>query len=258
MAKVNIPACLAEFLAMTLFVIIGCGSAMGIKGSTNEGVNDGGTTSLIPGWVLMVSLSFGLAITVLAYTVGHISGGQINCAVTLGLVLVGELPLLQGVANLVSQLLGSLTGAGILCLIFPASNDHTNTLGSNGVGDAWAWNNALVAEIFGTFLLMTVVLQTAVNANSEGNRAQACIAIGLAVFCAHVVLIPIDGCSINPTRSFGPAVVATIRGMDNLFQDMWIFWVGPLVGAALAAGLYILFDKLGPKDAYTEGDEESD
>merc|ERR1740123_1303637 len=76
-----------------------------------------------------------------------------------------------------------------------------------------------------TFLLMFTVLQT-------GNRAPGCIAIGLAVFLAHSVLLPVDGCSINPTRSFGPALVASCRkNSSDLFQDMWVFWLGPLAGA---------------------------
>jgi len=142
------------------------------------------------------------------------------------------------------------------------------------VGPRWHWHNALFAEVIGTFVLVTVVLQTACNPKSSGNRAQACIAIGLAVFAAHTVLIPIDGCSINPTRSFGPALLAFTRQTEmkpgaqvlapvavvsptegNItipaplvvhtkedgpapWNDMWIFWVGPLLGAALAAGVY--------------------
>jgi MIP family channel proteins len=223
---------LAEFVAMTLFVVVGCGTAMGCAGS--------------PGWVLQVSLAFGLAITVLAYTIGHYSGGHINCAVTFGLVLTGHCCPVQGLANLFAQILGSISGAAVLCLIFPEDADLTKTLGSNGVGEAFEKWNALFAEIFGTFLLMFVVLQTACNQKSEANRAQACLAIGFAVFLAHTVLIPIDGCSINPTRSLGPPIIASARNDDakKLFEDMWIFWLGPLIGAALAAGLYKLFIKL--------------
>merc|ERR1719387_1446250 len=93
-----------------------------------------------------------------------------------------------------------------------------------------------------TFLLMFVVLQTAIAEASLANRTMACIAIGFAVFLAHSVLIPIDGCSINPTRSFGPAVVARLRYGEKAakgISDMWVFWVGPLTGAALAAGTYM-------------------
>eukprot|EP00439_Symbiodinium_sp_Y106_P081438 s935_g20.t1 len=216
---VSLVACLAEFVGMTLFVIIGCGSAMGIQGSGSSGGSGGDgdstsgeTTSMIPGWVLMVALVFGLSITTLAYSIGHYSGGL-----------------------------------------------------------KWNWWNALIGELVGTFLLVFVVLQTACNPKSSMNRSQACLAIGLAVFMAHCVLIPIDGCSINPTRSFGPALlslsrmeapkavepVATMVGEPALgevapkavqdedaaagpgyWRSMWIFWVGPLLGACLAAAVY--------------------
>merc|ERR1719491_1135315 len=125
--------------------------------------------------------------------------------------------------------------------------DRTGGLGSNAVADGFETWNALVGEIFVTFLLMWVVLQTAVNKNSEANRAQACIAIGFAVFLAHCVLIPVDGCSINPTRSFGPAIVSKIRNPDReskALEHIWVFFLGPLLGAALAAGAYFVMLKV--------------
>jgi len=229
-------ACIAEFLAMALFVIIGCGSAMAVaSGFDNDDVGDSA-------WVLQVALTFGLAITALAYSIGHYSGGHINCAVTFGLVIAGQCEILQGLGNLVAQLLGSLAGAGILCAMFPAGADKTGGLGSNGISAAFGYGNALVAEAVMTFVLVWVVLQTACNPKSVGNRAQACIAIGFAVFLGHSVLIPIDGCSINPTRSLGPAIVAKIRYGDDItvFKDMWVFWVGPLLGALFAGVVYRL------------------
>lgn len=217
--KVSVAACVAEFIGMALFVIFGCGSAMGIAGSGSSGGSGANshdntedqTKSLIPAWVLMVALAFGFAITTLAYTIGPYSGGHLNCAVTLGLVVAGHCELLQGLANFLAQMLGSVTGAAILCAIYPIENDLTSILGANSVGPRWHWWNALIGEVTGTFLLVFVVLQTACNPKSTLTRAQACIAIGLAVFSAHCVLIPIDGCSINPTRSFGPALVLLTR-----------------------------------------------
>merc|ERR1719284_1965841 len=108
---------------MTLFVAIGCGSAMAV---CNES-----------GWVLQVALSFGLAISALAYAIGHYSGGQMNCAVTLGLVLVGQCGIIQGILNFVAQILGSITGALILRGMFPEAKDKTGGLGSNGVSEGW-------------------------------------------------------------------------------------------------------------------------
>lgn len=293
--KISWVACVAEFIGMALFVTFGCGSAMGIAGSGSSGGSganshektEGQTTSLLPAWVLMVALVFGLSITTLAYTIGPYSGGQLNCAVTFGLVLAGHCDVFQGIANFVAQMMGSVTGAAILCAIFPIQNDLTSSLGANSVGPRWNWWNALIGEIMGTFLLVFVVLQTACNPKSSLTRAQACIAIGLAVFMAHAVLIPIDGCSINPSRSFGPALVLLARpqpaagtvktqvlsavavglvAADTTMEpvaaaaitttaaaavapitihagpwsSMWIFWAGPLIGAALAAAAYKL------------------
>jgi len=213
----------AEFVAMTLFVIIGCGSAVGIAKEPGSA------------WVLQVALTFGLAITVLAYSVGHYSGGQINCAVTFGLVLAKQLSVAQGLLNFAAQMLGSLAGAFVLGAMYPPGRDLTGSLGSNGVSAGWKQHNALVGEFICTFLLMFTVMQTAVNPMSEANRSLACIAIGFAVFLAHSVMIPIDGCSINPTRSFGPAVVSKILYKDvETLTDMWVFWVGPLLGSASA------------------------
>lgn len=210
----------AEFFAMTLFVIIGCGSACAVAKE--------------PGWVLQVSLSFGFGISTLAYAIGHISGGHINPAVTFALVITGKCSIMQGVFNVVAQLMGAVVGAGILTAMFPEDEDKTGGLGANCAKDTKA---AFVAELFGTFLLVFVVFETAVNGASAQNREMACLAIGLAVFLAHSVMIPIDGCSINPARSFGPALVRKLCYTKDAgsFSDMWIFWTGPLLGAAAAA-----------------------
>jgi len=232
---VDMQAALAEYLAMTIFVIIGCGSAMGI--ANKEGY----------AWVLQVALTFGIAITVLAYNIGHISGGQINCAVTFALALNGSLSWLQALVNVIFQLLGSVTGAFILCVIYPKEKDLTGALGSNGVSEGYSKMGAFVGEVVGTFLLCFTVLETAVNPATLANRPMDCLAIGLSVFLAHSVLIPIDGCSINPTRSFGPAFVAAAYRNSgkadawSTFSDMHVFWLGPLTGAAVAAGIYAAF-----------------
>eukprot|EP00933_Yihiella_yeosuensis_P078971 TRINITY_DN909_c0_g2_i1.p1 TRINITY_DN909_c0_g2~~TRINITY_DN909_c0_g2_i1.p1 ORF type:complete len:300 (-),score=65.42 TRINITY_DN909_c0_g2_i1:141-1040(-) len=227
--KINWKAAGAEFVAMTLFVIIGCGSAMGIAKEPGSA------------WVLQVSLTFGLAITALAYTVGHYSGAQINCAVTFGLALSGHLSYLQAAVNFAAQMLGAVLGAVILLQMHLPEEDKTASIGCNGVGANSSQLTALVGEFCMTFLLMFVVLETAISPLSLENRSMAPLAIGVAVFLAHSVLIPIDGCSINPTRSFGPALVASLIRSPNVkdaWKDMWVFWVGPLLGSAAAVGAH--------------------
>jgi len=222
---ISVKAAMSEFIAMTLFVIIGCGSAMGI--AKQEG----------SAWILQVSLTFGLAITALASA----TGGQINCAVTFGLVILGKLSIAQAGVNLVAQLAGSVLGAGVLSFMYDPESDLTGGLGSNGVASkgkqSFTQVQALVGEIVMTFLLMFTVCQVALIQKS----VTATMAIGFAVFLAHSVLIPIDGCSINPTRSFGPAVVAYVTDRKkDVFADQWVFWLGPLVGAGLAAGVVLM------------------
>ena len=219
---------LAEFLAMLLFVFIGAGSACGVAGS--------------PGWVNQVALTFGFAITCLAYTIGHISGGHINCAVTLGLTVAKLCPPVEAGVIFVAQMLGSTCGAALLAILHDSTSDATGGLGTNSLGPNISAGQAVCGEVLMTFLLMYVVLETACNPKSAANGVNAPIAIGFAVFLAHSVLIPIDGCSINPTRSFGPAVVMTGRGSAGQWNDHWIFWLGPCLGSVLAVGAFKLIN----------------
>jgi len=189
-----------------------------------------------------------MGITVLAYTIGHYSGGHINCAVTLGLVVAGACEPIQGALNFIAQLIGAIVGAALIALVKQDNdnpkNDGTGGLGTNKVATGSGIENyqAMFAEIFATFVLMYTVLETAVNPKTEGNRVMAAVAIGLAVYVAHSLMIPIDGCSINPTRSFGPAVVASMKYDDFEWDDHWVFWVGPLLGSLLAVGVYKLMN----------------
>jgi len=220
----------AEYIAMTLFVTVGCGTAMGIAKEPGSA------------WVLQVALAFGFAITVLAYSLGRYSGGQINCAVTLALWVYGSIGWRQALFNFIAQMLGSVTGAILLSMIFPRQQDKTGALGSNGIQEGYHTFGVLLGEFIMTFVLVIVVFESGRVAGP--GSAIAVICIGLAVFLAHCVLIPIDGCSINPTRSFGPALVAKLIGSKesgNTFKDMWVFWVGPLLGALAAAGVHRLF-----------------
>jgi len=248
---VNLKACIAEFVAMALFVYIGCGSA------AMNAFDGGDTASSVPNpaWTLGVALTFGFAITVLAYATAHISGGQINCAVTFALCISGELSWIQGLFNFISQMVGSIVGAALLLLATNGDSgdkitarDFTGALGANSVNPRYSKANAFVGEVIMTFFLVYVVFDTAVNKKSVAEN-NAPIAIGLAVFLAHMLLIPQTGCSINPTRSFGPALVAYGNGNHSVFDDHWIFWVAPLLGASLAAGArgYIVVNQVNKK-----------
>eukprot|EP00428_Durinskia_dybowskii_P005642 CAMPEP_0170304446 /NCGR_PEP_ID=MMETSP0116_2-20130129/52568_1 /TAXON_ID=400756 /ORGANISM="Durinskia baltica, Strain CSIRO CS-38" /LENGTH=284 /DNA_ID=CAMNT_0010556439 /DNA_START=18 /DNA_END=870 /DNA_ORIENTATION=- len=238
---IDMQEAVAELVAMWSFVVIGCGVACG------HGATDGETR-------LLVAFAFGMAILVLAYAVGHLSGGQINCAVTFSLVLGGHIPWYQGLVNSGFQLIGSVLGALFLASLFPCDMDMTGNLASNVVGAKFGVYRALLGEAFGTFLLCMVVWETAISKKSQAG-VNACLAIGFAVFLAHLVLLPIDGCSINPTRSFGPAIVAHFlrRDCDNFadggLRDLWVTWAGPLLGAAAGAGLKHIFSPKAAPEA---------
>jgi len=231
-APFDVKAGIAEFFASMLFVIIGCGAATDYGAAT-------------PLTKLILAFAFGMSIMCLAYATAHLSGGQINGAVTWSLVLGGELPVVQGVVNLLMQLAGSVVGAVILSQIVTCEMDATASLGSNVINKDYGVSHALFGEILGTFMLCLVVYEVAVS-TASGAGPNACLAIGFAVFLAHLLLLPIDGCSINPTRSFGPAVVATyIRpceatGTDPM-SDLWVMWLGPLIGGTIASGVKMAF-----------------
>jgi len=224
----SMHAVVAEYLAMTLFVIIGCGTACAIA-------KDPGSA-----WVLQVALAFGFAITALAYSLGRYSGGQINCAVTFALWVKGHLSLAQAAVNFAFQMLGSVTGAIVLCIIYPKDKDKTGDIATNSIAHGFSHFNVLLGEFAMTFVLVLVVFESGKQASPASGIAT--IPIGFAVFLAHCVLIPIDGCSINPTRSFGPALLASMRDKKgDYFKDHWVFWVGPLLGALAATGVHALF-----------------
>jgi MIP family channel proteins len=222
---VDTKAATAEFLGMFIFVVVGCGTAM------SEGAFEAHER-------MLVAFAFGMSIMVLAYSIGHHSGGHINCAVTLSLVLGQQVHWAQGVLNFAAQCLGSIFGACLLCIMFPCDMDLTRSLGSNIIAPDYSSGRPIVAEAFGTFVLCFTVWETAVTPRASCGK-NACIAIGFSVFLVHTVLLPLDGCSINPTRSLGPAIVSKLRGCENYqdggLRDLWVMFLGPIIGSVIAS-----------------------
>jgi MIP family channel proteins len=221
----------AEFVGMFLFITIGCGCY------TANGAADVQAR-------ISLAFAFGMAAMIIGYAIGHHSGAHLNCAVTFSLVLGKHVTWYQGLANTVAQFIGSMLGAGLLAIIYPCNKDISGNLGSNVIQPNFQILRVLVCEAFGTYLLCFTVWQTAVTPQAQVGK-NAFLAIGFAVFVAHVLFIPVDGCSINPIRSTGPALVSAIRNCDNLveggLQDLWIMWIGPLLGAAAATGVQVVF-----------------
>lgn len=216
-------------MAQALFVFTCTGAACGQAtsfSSTNPFDGSAGSTGATPDEAspfvpedlpvpfvqsIAMTFGFGFTITALAYAMGSKSGAQINGAVTWGLAVAGELSPVQAVANVVCQLGGSALGSGLLSLVYRKSSDRTNGLGANRVGPGFSPKQAFLGEAIMVFILVYVVLETACNKKNKANAALASVAIGFAVYIGHTMLIPVDGCSLNPTRSFGPALVSYIQ-----------------------------------------------
>lgn len=219
-------ACFAEFIAMLFFVVMCCGCAM--------------VTLALPNPNLMqVATSFGFGIMCLAQFVGPISGGHINCAVSFALFLGGRTSFIRALMYTFSQMIGSVIGAAFLQAIFGTNWPAARAFGSNS-WDSSVFNGGQVffAEALGTMLLVYNVFAT-IDIPTPGGGPLGVYPIAMSVMVAHLFLLPIDGCSINPTRSFGPSFVAAIAGIDgDYYHQQSMFWFAPLFGAAVAAIIY--------------------
>ncbi|MBV1927121.1 MAG: aquaporin Z [Rhodobacteraceae bacterium] len=214
---------LAECVGTFWLVLGGCGSAVLAAGVADVGI----------GW-LGVAFAFGLTVLTMAYAVGHISGGHFNPAVTLGLALAGRFEGKDLVPYWVAQVIGSVLAAAVLYIVLSGAPDFTGVGGfaSNGYGEAspggFSMMSALVIEIVLTAFFLIVILGVTSVAASPGF---APIAIGLCLTVIHLISIPVTNTSVNPARSTGVALFADGPALGQL----WLFWVAPLVGAALGA-----------------------
>ncbi|XP_042475255.1 probable aquaporin PIP2-5 [Macadamia integrifolia] len=224
-------ALIAEFVASVLFLYIGTLTIIGYKDmsdptKTSDPCNGVG--------FLGIAWAFGGMIFVLVYCTAGISGGHINPAVTFGLFLARKVSLIRAVMYMVAQCLGCICGVG-LAKGFQQSYFTGYGAGANVVAPGYTKGAALGAEIIGTFVLVYTVFSATDPKRSARDSHVPVLAplpIGFAVFMVHLATIPIDGTGINPARSFGAAV---IYNHDKVWDDHWIFWVGPFIGAALAS-----------------------
>ena len=224
---------LAEFIGTMTLVVLGCGTAMLVGCDAANG----------SGYIL-TALAFGLTIVAMAYSIGNISGCHINPAVSLGVLLSGGMKLKEFVSYIISQCLGALAGAGLLALIFKLGNvtDKTGGYGSNGIGGVGDNSFAgLIVEIVLTFIFVIAILGVTSSKASHGSFGG--LVIGLTLVVVHILGIGLTGTSVNPARSIGPAIVAAISGNTTPIASLWVFIVGPLIGAALAAVVYKYLEK---------------
>lgn len=219
---------IAEFIGTCVLVVMGCGTAMLV-----------GCDAAAGGGYILTALAFGLVIVGMAYCVGNVSGCHINPAVSLGVLMSGGMSGKDFVGYVVSQCLGALAGAGILYAIFNLGGvtDMTGGFGSNGLGGV---NGSAVAgllvEVVLTFIFVLTIL--GVTDAKAGHGSFGGLIIGLTLTLVHILGIGLTGTSVNPARSFGPALVASLTGNGAPLACLWVFIVGPFVGAALAALVY--------------------
>jgi len=219
---------IAEFIGTFILVTIGCGTAMLVGCDANNGC----------GYVL-TALAFGLAIVAMAYSVGNISGGHVNPAVSCAVFCIGELSFTDLIGYIIAQCLGAFAGSGLLALIFSLGDieDKTGGYGTNGfagVGGSAAC--ALIVEIVLTFIFIMNIL--GVTSKNQTHGSFGGLIIGLTLVGVHILGIGLTGTSVNPARSLGPAIVASINGNSTPMSEYWPFLLGPIIGGCLAAFIY--------------------
>ncbi|MEG0911050.1 MAG: MIP family channel protein [Ruthenibacterium sp.] len=218
---------IAEFIGTAVLVTFGCGSAVAANTLLGKGLEP------IPlaFSTLLIAFAFGLSIVAMAYSIGNVSGCHINPAVSMGMLVAGKISVKDFAGYLVAQFLGGIAGAALLCVFF-GSNE---SLGANGYGEASALGTslgqALLIEIVLTFVFVLAIL--GVTSKVE-NSSVAGLVIGLTLTLIHILGIPFTGTSVNPARSFGPALLTGGLALSQV----WVFIVAPLVGGALAALVY--------------------
>ncbi len=224
----------AEFIATGLFVFLGTGSVVVAKANLIETGFSASTPP--PTFIIAVALAHGLAIALLVAATAKISGGHINPAVSFAAALTGKMKVSTAGLYVAGQLVAAILASLLLKAVI--AGPFEQGLGAHGLGSPLLLEDqvgdgagaGLLVETVLTFVLVFVVFATAMDPKGLAHLAPA--AIGLAVLVDHLVGIPLTGASMNPARSFGPAVVA------NVWTDHWIYWLGPLIGAGIAALVY--------------------
>ncbi len=232
----------AEFIGTLWLVLGGCGSAVLAAAFPSLGIGFVG-----------VSFAFGLTVLTMAYAVGHVSGGHFNPAVTVGLWAGGRFPAKDILPYVVAQVLGGIAGAGILYVIANGAPgfDMAGGFASNGYAEHSPGHYSLMACAL-TELVMTFGFLYVILGSTHGNAPKgfAPIAIGLCLTLIHLISIPVTNTSVNPARSLGPAI---FEGGWALGQ-VWLFWVAPIIGAALAGVVYRFVGGPNPDMTAVRGD----
>lgn len=216
---------IAEFIGTLWLVLGGCGSAVLAAGFPELGIGFVG-----------VSLAFGLTVITMAYAIGHISGCHLNPAVSIGLWVGGRFDGKDVLPYSIAQVIGGIAGAGILFLIASGKPDFAlGGFAANGYAEhspgGFSMTSALIIEVAMTFIFLFVILG---STYTKAPRGFAGLAIGLCLTLIHLISIPVTNTSVNPARSTSQALFVGDWAIDQL----WLFWLAPIVGAILAGLLY--------------------
>jgi len=237
---------LAELFGTAIFVFFGTGTAVAVL--NNGGLDNAG--------VLCIAMAFGFGLAVVIYSVGEISGGHINPAVTWATLMTGRLSVVRAFIYWISQMTGAICGSAILKSIIPTGDRFS--LGCNDIGPGMGVGRGFGAELVYTFIFIFVVFATAVSpfvgkiaplsggGNDYGPGKLTPLAVGLCIFVLHLVSIRWTGAGFNPARSFGPAVVE-----GTCWAHHWIYWVAPFAGSTLAATIATLIFLAHPNSIKT-------
>ena len=219
----------AECIGTFWLVLGGCGSAVLAAAFPDVGIG-----------LLGVSLAFGLTVLTMAFAIGHISGCHLNPAVTVGLIMGGRFKAADAPAYISAQVLGAVLAAVVLGIIAGGAAGYDGGLASNGFGahspGGYSMASGFVTEVVMTLMFLFVILGAT---DKRAPAGFAPLAIGLCLTLIHLISIPVTNTSVNPARSTGPAL---LEGGIAL-QQLWLFWVAPLIGAVVAGLLYRWFEK---------------
>lgn len=217
-------AVLAEFIGTAMLVFLGCTACVGSLETPPPAIQTG--------------LAFGIAVMIAVQSVGHISGAHINPAITVATVILGNKPLLMAGFYIVAQCLGSLVGYGLLKMITPENllydgkdNNTIHSFCTTNINTNLTVVHGLVIEVLATgiFVFFACAIWDSRNAKNSDSVA---IKFGLCITMLALAFVPYTGCSMNPARTFGPAV------WNNHWDDHWVYWLGPIGGAIIVALIY--------------------
>lgn len=219
----------AELLGTMALVFFGCGAAV-LAGKYIG--------------FLGISFAFGMVVLVMVYAIGPISGCHINPAITIAMLLARKISVKDGVIYIIVQCIGAILGAEMLLWIalgMPGYKVGLNGLGQNGF-DAFSpglftLQAGLVAEVTLTFFFLLAIFGAT---SKQAPKGFAGVGIGFTLFIVHLVGIPVTGTSVNPARSLGPALILAVNGSGDALNQLWLFWLAPIIGAVLAAAVWVL------------------